>query len=153
MNIPSFNTKALSETATALPETDQNQVSDNRTDDAQTVSFSFDVANRTDDAQTQFQDVSFKATNGTNTTTENATTETAITDDAQTQFRDVSFEAKNGTNTTTENATTEAGIQTEETEIGNEIATINNDWVDQMRNEFEKMQRLGKKHNKNNFCQ
>ena len=112
MNIPSFNTKALSETATALPETDQNQVSDNRTDDAQTVSFSFDAANRTYDAQTQFRDVSFEATNGTNTTTENATTETAITDDAQTQFRDVSFEAKNGTNTTTKNATTEAAMET-----------------------------------------
>ena len=52
MNIPSFNTKALSETATAL--------ATNRTDDAQTVSFSFE------------------ATNGTNTTIENATTETAI---------------------------------------------------------------------------
>ena len=133
MNIPSFNTKALSETATALPETDQNQVSDNRTDDAQTVSFSFDAANRTDDAQTQFRDVSFEATNGTNTTTENATTETAITDDAQTQFRDVSFEAKNGTNTTTENATTEAPIQ-----------------------RLETTQKLGKKNNKNEkaikFC-
>ncbi len=135
MNIPSFNTKALSETATALPETDQNQVSDvsfsfdatNRTDDAQTVSFSFDAANRTDDAPTQFRDVSFEATNGTNTTTENATTETAITDDAQTQFRDVSFEATNGTNTTTENATTEAAIQTC----------------------LETTQKLGKKHNKN----
>ncbi len=135
MNIPSFNTKALSETATALPETDQNQVSadvsfsfnaTNRTDDAQTVFFSFDAANRTDGAQTQFRDVSFEATNGTNTTTENATTETAITDDALTQFRDVSFEATNGTNTTTENSTT-AAIQTR----------------------LETTQKLGKKHNKN----
>ncbi len=107
LNIPSLNTKALSETATALPETDQTQVSD-----AQTVSFSFDAANRTDNAQTQFRDVSFEASNGTNTTTENATTETAITDDAQTKFRDVSFKATNKTNTTTENATTGSAIQT-----------------------------------------
>ena len=53
----------------------------------------------------------------------------------------------------TENSNTLAQDERKETEIGNEIATINNDWVDQIRNEFEKMQRLGKKHNKKNFCQ
>ncbi len=155
MNIPSFNTKALSETATAL--------ATNRTDDAQAVSFSFD-ANRTDDAQTQFRDVSFEATNGTNTTTENATTETAITDDAQTQFRDVSFEATNKTNTTTENATTGAAIQTRlettQEEDGSQERIVETDdtdafsssisgRIDHILNELKITQRLGKKNNDN----
>jgi hypothetical protein len=140
VNIPSFNTKALSETATAL--------ATNRTDDAQTVSFSFD-ANRTDDAQTQFRDVSFEATNGTNTTNENATTEAAITDDAQTQFRDVSFKATNGTNTNTENATTETSVISFEATNGTNTTIENATTETAIQTRLETPQKLGKKHNKN----
>ena len=123
MNIPSFNTEALLETATAL--------ATNRTDDAQTVSFSFE------------------ATNGTNTTNENATTEAAITDDAQTQFRDVSFKATNGTNTNTENATTETSVISFEATNGTNTTIENATTETAIQTRLETPQKLGKKHNKN----
>jgi hypothetical protein len=89
----------------------------------------------------------------TPTTTENQflipSTETFSTEQAENNTTTTTYSSSE--NNTTATTTTEVNEQTE-TEIENETATINKDWVDQMRNEFNKMQRLGENHNKNNFC-